>query len=204
ALAGSFRLVLPYGTLPKDVVNLSTTFGPFFLAQCFNWALYGILTLQLYIYWLRFPKDLTYIKVLVYSVFFLDTFFIILITHAAWRVLVSYWGDVNILHELDWTWATLPISSGVVSMIVQLFFVYRIWKLSKKFTMPFIIAMVTVAQCVFAFKTGFLAYHVRTFHYIRDLLPGFWLGGSILADVLICVTPCPHSLEFADGLQRHR
>ena len=30
--------------------------------------------------------------------------------------------------------------------------------------------------------------HNKTFHYIRDFLPGFWLVGSIIADVLICAT----------------
>lgn len=34
--------------------------------------------------------------------------------------------------------------------MVQLFFVYRIWKLSKKATMPIIITVITVTQCAFA------------------------------------------------------
>jgi hypothetical protein len=84
-----------------------------FLAQCFNWALYGVLLLQIYLYYLRFPKDLTYIKVLVYTVLTLDTFFMACITHAAWQVLVQNWGDVNILHSLPWTWSMVPIGSGV-------------------------------------------------------------------------------------------
>jgi len=44
----------------------------------------------------------------------------------------------------------------VVSCIVQLFFVYRIWKLSKKYTMPIIISVVTLAQCAFAIETGII------------------------------------------------
>jgi hypothetical protein len=130
------HVTLPYGVLPSDVVDVSTVFGPFvsdlrslspcpnnissfrpliqqFLAQCFNWALYGVLALQVYIYWLRFPKDLSYIKTLVYVVFVLDTFFMATITHAGWQVLVQYWGDVNILHELPWTWGMVPVSTGV-------------------------------------------------------------------------------------------
>ena len=83
------------------------------MAQCFNWALYGILCLQVYIYWLRFPKDLSYIKALVYIVFLLDTFFMATITHAAWQVLVQNWGDINILHLLPWTWAMVPVGTGV-------------------------------------------------------------------------------------------
>lgn len=84
-----------------------------FLAQCFNWALYGVFLLQVYIYYIRFPKDLTYIKVLVYTVLVLDSFFMGAITHAAWQVLVQSWGDINILHELPWTWAMVPVGSGV-------------------------------------------------------------------------------------------
>ncbi|KAF8309125.1 hypothetical protein DL93DRAFT_2046483, partial [Clavulina sp. PMI_390] len=158
------------------------------LAQCFNWTLFGILCLQVYIYTLRFSKDLTYIKTLVYTVFALDLFFMAAITHAGWAVLVANWGDVNILHLLPWTWAMVPVNSGVVSCIVQLFFAYRIWKLSKSWKMPTLIALITITQCVFAIITGTIAAHVRTFHYIRDFLPGVWLVGSITADVLISAT----------------
>lgn len=127
------HVTLPYGVLPSAVINVGTVLGPFvrrsqheglhasslityplqFLAQCFNWALYGVLALQVYIYYVRFPKDLSYIKWLVYIVFILDSFFMACITHAAWEVLVQNWGDVNILHELPWTWAMLPVGSGV-------------------------------------------------------------------------------------------
>ncbi|KAF8338725.1 uncharacterized protein EI90DRAFT_2404687 [Cantharellus anzutake] len=182
------HVTLPYGELPKDVINLGTMLGPFFLGQCFNWALFGILCLQIYIYYLRFPNDHKWIKTLAYGTFTLDTFFIICMTHAGWRVLVAYWGDVNIFHELTWTWALLPFSSGFVSMIVQLFFVYRIYRLSHSFAMPFIITMVTVTQCAFAIRTSIIAHNVRSFRYIRDFLPAFWLGGSILADILISST----------------
>lgn len=182
------HVTLPYGVLPSEVINVGTVLGPFFLAQCFNWALYGVFVLQCYIYYIRFPKDLTYIKVLVYTVLVLDSFFMGAITHAAWQVLVQSWGDINILHELPWTWAMVPVGSGVVSCIVQLFFVYRIWKLSRKWTMPIIISVVTLAQCAFAIVTGVIAVHNKTFHYIRDFLPGFWLVGSIIADILICAT----------------
>ena len=79
---------------------------------------YGFLLLQVYIYYLRFPKDLTYIKVLVYTVLILDTFFMACITHAGWVVLVSNWGDLNILHLLPWTWAMLPVGTGLSEFYV--------------------------------------------------------------------------------------
>ncbi|KAF8301476.1 hypothetical protein DL93DRAFT_502485 [Clavulina sp. PMI_390] len=179
------HITLPYGVLPSAVIDVSTVLGPFFLAQCFNWALYGVLLLQIYIYSIRFPKDLTYIKVLVYTTLILDSFFMACVTHSGWVVLVSAWGDVNVIHDLPWTWAMVPIGSGIVSCLVQLFFVFRIWKLSKKYTMPIIIAAITLAQCAFSIVTGGLT---KGFKYIRDFLPGFWLIGSILADILICVT----------------
>ncbi|KAF8324012.1 hypothetical protein DL93DRAFT_2049232, partial [Clavulina sp. PMI_390] len=154
----------------------------------FNWALFGVLLLQIYIYTLRFPKDLTYIKVLVYTVLVLDSFFMGCITHSGWAVLVGNWGDVNVIHNLPWTWAMVPVGSGVVSCLVQLFFVFRIWKLSRNYTMPIIIAVITLAQCAFSIVTGALAIESKGFRYIREFLPGFWLVGSIIADILICGT----------------
>lgn len=45
---------------------------------------------------------------------------------------------------------------AIVSMLVQFFFAWRIWKLSKSYYMPLLISLVTLTQCAFAIKTGFI------------------------------------------------
>jgi hypothetical protein len=45
--------------------------------------------------------------------FFFETLFTVLMTIAAWSMFGSGWGDVSILLQLNWTWGTLPLVSGV-------------------------------------------------------------------------------------------
>ncbi|KAH9837894.1 uncharacterized protein C8Q71DRAFT_567574 [Rhodofomes roseus] len=97
-----------------------------------NWMLQGVLTVQVYFYYLQFPQDPLRLKVLVYGLFISEWVQWGLVTEDAFITFVSnassgiveYYTVVN-------EWFSLPIMCAIVSVVVQCFFAWRIWGLSR-------------------------------------------------------------------------
>ncbi|ETW77570.1 hypothetical protein HETIRDRAFT_247449, partial [Heterobasidion irregulare TC 32-1] len=104
--------------------------GPRLLGILFNWGLLGILTTQLYIYYLNFPKDRRAVKLLVYTLYFLDWAQTCSATYDAFQWFVYGWGDIHALYDLFTGFLNIPILSSTVAGAVQIFFGWRIWMFS--------------------------------------------------------------------------
>ncbi|KAJ3810958.1 hypothetical protein F5876DRAFT_40697, partial [Lentinula aff. lateritia] len=85
----------------------------------FNWSLLGVLTTQVYIYYLNFPKDLKWHKVLVYIVYLLDWAQTCSATYDTFHWFVYGWGSIDALYDLYSTFLNVPILSSVIAAIVQ-------------------------------------------------------------------------------------
>ncbi|EEB91836.1 hypothetical protein MPER_09740, partial [Moniliophthora perniciosa FA553] len=68
----------PMVPIPPDI---GANAGPVLVAYFLIWFFYGILCLQLYLYYQAFPFDPKFLKVIVYLMFTLETLQTILITH---------------------------------------------------------------------------------------------------------------------------
>lgn len=83
---------------------------------------------QCYYYFNRYKEDSFWIKTLVFLVWALDTTHQGLITHTAYTYLVTEYGDLAFLGEIVPTLLIEVIVSGLVVLLVQSFFVLRVWK----------------------------------------------------------------------------
>ncbi|THU79370.1 hypothetical protein K435DRAFT_27502 [Dendrothele bispora CBS 962.96] len=109
-------------------VNLAAVAGPLLIGELLHWGLFGTLTVQIYLYYLTpFPRDKTILKVMAYFVYTLELVQTILVTNDAFRAYGSGFGNYDELTAMHTYWLTVPIMSGIVSLIGQLFFGYRIW-----------------------------------------------------------------------------
>jgi len=169
-------------------INLGLELGPLFLAHCFNWGLYGLLALQVFLYYGSFVNDPRSHKILVYTVFFIDTVSIACSTYSGYWVFVQNWGNVVVFHGLGWSWATVPASTGLVALIVQTFYAYRVYRVSqnKNWYIPVFIVVLAGISCGFSFAAANEVAHLQTFTYIRLLIPSIWLSFGIAADFLVC------------------
>ncbi|KAK0201050.1 hypothetical protein DFS33DRAFT_1099023 [Desarmillaria ectypa] len=112
-------------------VNIPLLTGPLVLAYMWGYGLYGVLLVQLYIYHITFRKDKIGFKIFVWSLFLLETVFTIFTTIAAWHTFGTGWGDPDALTKIDVSWEPLPALNGFIAAMVQSFYVYRIWTLTK-------------------------------------------------------------------------
>ncbi|KAJ7142366.1 hypothetical protein C8R44DRAFT_603564 [Mycena epipterygia] len=66
-----------------------------------HWALFGTLTIQLYLYYEAFPHDRLSTKCLVYTVFAIELVQTILITHDAFQTFGYGYGDIARLSAVN-------------------------------------------------------------------------------------------------------
>ena len=64
------------------------------------------------------------------------------------------WGQLSVLSDPYVNPIDLPIMAGLIAMIVQLYFTWRIWILSASLPLAVFIGAISVAQCVAGFVAG--------------------------------------------------
>ncbi|KAF5368265.1 hypothetical protein D9615_010364 [Tricholomella constricta] len=131
-MAAPVALLSPFvGALsPKYwcILLLTRAITPQFIGNLLNYALMGVLAMQVYFYTLTFQEDRLAIKSLVYLVFVLDIIQTCFSTHYFWQSLVDGWGDTSPAIAA-WSLGTLTPLAGSIAFIVQSFFAWRIWVL---------------------------------------------------------------------------
>ncbi|KAK0497853.1 hypothetical protein EDD18DRAFT_123048 [Armillaria luteobubalina] len=154
-----------------------------------NWALYGALCVQIYIYHISFPKDPILSKFLIYLLLALETLQTVLFTVDLFDIFATHFGQVDVLRDVHSLWFSVPIMTGLIGGIVQLFYCYRISVLSKSRVLAASIGAIAFAQFVAAVIEGHLQYTYGLYSKQsrqNSLVPCLvWLAGSALCDIII-------------------
>ncbi|KAI0253513.1 hypothetical protein BJV78DRAFT_182548 [Lactifluus subvellereus] len=157
--------------------------APMLFGPLFNWALYGVLCVQTYVYSYNFPDDKRLLKLLAYFVFLLETAQTALTGADAYYWFMAGFGDLGSLMKPWFARIDIAVMDGVISFIVQVFFGYRIWTLNRRlWWLCLIIAALSVTQAIGAFWDGFMGKS----NVIKPSLY-LWFSSSVLADILIAV-----------------
>jgi len=178
------RAMSESSSIPPDIVRVT---APILFGPMINWALYGVLCVQTYVYSYNFPDDRRYLKALAYFVFLVET-----VQTALTGADVYYWfmagfGDLSRLEKSNFSAIDSPTLDAIISFIVQGFFCYRIWTLNKKaWWLALVIAILAVIQAIGAAWGGIKAVTLGTYSVVKPA-QYLWLITSALADVLIAV-----------------
>ncbi|KAF9262841.1 hypothetical protein L218DRAFT_928877 [Marasmius fiardii PR-910] len=165
--------------------------GPLLLGYLLNYGLYGILSVQVYVYYNAFANDRTAIKAIVYGVYIVETMQTIMITWNAFQNFVFGFGKSSALDAINLSWFACCLIDGAVAFTVQTYFAYRIHLLSKSRLLAGLIVFMSVAQFGGALTTAILAKIIGLFSKIRNrtfIGVAFWLGGSAACDITIAVS----------------
>ncbi|KDR72608.1 hypothetical protein GALMADRAFT_756283 [Galerina marginata CBS 339.88] len=160
------------------------------ISALITWGLQGILCVQVYNYYLSFPKDPLYMKLLVYFSLALEIAQTLMVTHDTYEVFAAGYGDLLGLNNLHLLWLTLPTLGGVVGLLCHLTFAYRISLLSESKITGGVISALALCASISAFtfggklaNAGVLSKTVVV-KYIY-LTCGIWNGSGALCDVFI-------------------
>ncbi|KAI0028535.1 hypothetical protein K488DRAFT_89637 [Vararia minispora EC-137] len=180
--------------LPSSVrPSIDGTVGAMFVGTLLSAVLYGATAMQCYWYFLEYYNDPLRFKVLVGLVLITDTVHQMLITHSVYDYAVIHYNVPSYLDHLAWSVVVEVFFNGATAVLVQGFFVVRIFYMSRKNWM----LSAAVSVFVLAQFVAHLAYvgrgmQLNTFEELREIKI---LSISInlltaITDVFITVTMC--------------
>ncbi|KAJ7118906.1 hypothetical protein C8R44DRAFT_878439 [Mycena epipterygia] len=167
---------------------------PLFIGTVLNWALLGALVVQAcklphYIYFLAFPNDRPFSKILVVSILVAELLQTLGDSRDTIRVFGAGWGNPEILDEVGWAWFSVPVLGSIIACAGQIFFAWRIYIIGNNSVyIPIVIAIVTAVQLGAGVWTGVDISRAREFSVLQFHLlspPIVWLAGTALADLII-------------------
>ncbi|KAJ6546850.1 hypothetical protein B0H19DRAFT_1379251 [Mycena capillaripes] len=163
---------------------------PVLVGTLVNWALQGALFVQIYIYFLAFPKDKLFHKLVVVFIVVAEILQTLGDTKDAIRIFGDGYGNPEALELVGWAWFSTPIAGSIIACVGQLFFAWRIFVLSNKLYIPALVAVVTLFQFGAGIWTGVLICRAKTFFQLQFYTlkpPAAWFSATALADLIIVV-----------------
>lgn len=94
--------------------------------------MYGILCLQVYIFFDRFTKERALLKYSVAALWAFSTFYLALVIHPLYIFLIKDFANPKALLNLPWSVAAGVIPTCITNAIVRCWYTYRIWILSEQ------------------------------------------------------------------------
>ncbi|KAH8998281.1 hypothetical protein EDB86DRAFT_828495 [Lactarius hatsudake] len=172
---------------PTASPEVTKVAAPLLFGSLFNWALYGALCVQIYVYSYNFPKDPRSVKFLAYFIFVLETVQTALTGADIYYWFVTGFGDVERLGNSHFTPIDAPIMTAVSSLTVQGYFCYRIWMLmNRRSWICWIIAVNAVIQAAAEIWLSITSLMAEKF-VISKTGVYLWSIPSAIADILIAV-----------------
>ncbi|GLB38883.1 hypothetical protein LshimejAT787_0600450 [Lyophyllum shimeji] len=167
--------------------SVQLLFGPMLIGVFFNMILYGILLVQMYTYYQLYKKDAPWIRFLVWYLFIIETANTAFDMFIMYEPLIIRYGSPDGTKFFPTLFASEPLVIVAVSTPIQLFFAWRIMKLTKSIWIPIAIALFGVVSLGGGIWTGVKITIVKLFARKPELHnPALvWFLSSCVADVLI-------------------
>ncbi|EAU85428.2 hypothetical protein CC1G_12567 [Coprinopsis cinerea okayama7 len=171
------------------------TFGAMLVGVWIAIAMYGMTTLQTYYYYYHYPKDRMSIKILVGSIWALDTLHVIFMCHAMYYYLIKNFGNTLPLAAGNWSLISSITINVVIAFVVQAFFTQRIYALCRrrKWLITGVIGFTVLGHFVFGIETVVFIYIKKEFSRLREMQYYAAVPFAIfvvLSDVLISAALC--------------
>ncbi|KAK0483070.1 hypothetical protein EDD18DRAFT_1084260 [Armillaria luteobubalina] len=155
-----------------------------------HWGLFGTLSIQLYLYYLAFPKDRRFVKYLVYGIYIVEMAQTILVTYNAYMILGYDFSGLDAFTDKHFNWLAVPIMGGIAASVGQGFYAYRIFILSRSRIVVAFITFVSLIGFVAAIIAGVCTFQEKytDAHDQRvDISIGILYAGYALCDIAIAI-----------------
>ncbi|KAJ6536305.1 hypothetical protein B0H19DRAFT_1271095 [Mycena capillaripes] len=184
-------------TSPGDALDipfpLSTTVGALEIGVLFGVFLFGVLTVQMYIYFDRFPNDPTSFKFMVGLGWILDCGHTISICHFIYIITVTQYGQPALLAIPPKSLDASILLSGLIGPLEQGWFTYRLHRFTKTLPLPLIcviLSLLRVGGSIALFAFSFMeptiqGYDTRVMWIIEAVVI---VGAAV--DVILAVALC--------------
>ncbi|KAH9071164.1 hypothetical protein EDB83DRAFT_2673882 [Lactarius deliciosus] len=183
---------------PGDIARIA---APLFFSLLVNWGLYGILCVQTCmipvprklsppthpradVYSYNFLNDRLLTKSLVYFVFALETTQTALTGADGFFWFVGGFGDFERLKNSHFAPIDVPIMTTFIAFMVQIYFCYRIWTLTRNVWLCSIITVTSIGAAIGSAWGGFVSIIDGKYAVSKPAIY-LWSISSTVADILI-------------------
>jgi len=140
------------------------TFGNTIGALVFGWGIsslvFGMLCVQVWRYYQRYPNDHWSYKVLVFALWALEALHQAFVAHTTWYYVVENFGNVFVLLKPPvWSLCVQTVLGSLVGSIVKICFAMRVWKFSRG---NYLVTGLIIGMVVAQFATA-IVYTIKTF-----------------------------------------
>ncbi|TFK35590.1 hypothetical protein BDQ12DRAFT_668460 [Crucibulum laeve] len=118
---------------------------------------------------------------------------LVLMTHTIYTAMVLGYGTFQYLLQTPWSSPSAPAINGIISMLIQIFFAWRIWVLKNDkvgYIITGIIIAIAMLQCSssIAVTVKYIQIGRVPSRFAELTMPStLWLSGSLVCDTLISV-----------------
>ncbi|KAL0961330.1 hypothetical protein HGRIS_006287 [Hohenbuehelia grisea] len=161
--------------------------GYMLIGLLLNMFLYGILTTQVYLYYINYKSDKLWIKLLVSFLYLLDTLDSFFGCFYLYTALIVHFDDPPFLARATWVFSTDPILTGIIASLVQLFFGWRIRTLTGRNWLFSLVIVCAFVGGVGAIVTTIEVLETPNFVDFRNFkaVVILWLVSECLGDIII-------------------
>ncbi|KAG1762606.1 hypothetical protein EDD22DRAFT_891152 [Suillus occidentalis] len=180
---------------PIPRIDIGRTFGALFIGVTFAAVLFGLSSVQVFVYFQTHKgSGTTFYKLAVIFLWILDALHLSLIVHCVYYYLVINYTNVGALTEIVWSFKLQIIIDVLIIYGVHMLYVYRIWIISKgrSRSFPIVAGAIVLSGSGVAIVLIWALYRCRVF---SDLIKIEWstymaLGAITFADVVIASSLC--------------
>ncbi|PBK82217.1 hypothetical protein ARMGADRAFT_1171066 [Armillaria gallica] len=180
--------------------------GPTLVGSLLHWGLFGTLSVQLYLYYLAFPKDRRSIKYLVYGVYIVEFVQTMFITNDTFARFGYGFGELEALTEVQFSYLVVSILGTISTSVGQGFYAYRIYILSRSQIVPVFVICVSLNSFVAATITSVYYFQAGDLAKLNDRETSISLviscGGYALCDIVIAICMTYYLMRSTTGFRR--
>jgi len=167
--------------------------------------LFGIVTVQVYIYNRAYPKDSRFIKLLVAAVWLLELGHTIATSHAVYLEIIKKFGNPALLARMPNSMAISILMEGLVTFLVEGFFTFRIYCMYRThyfaFFCWFLASLRLVASIAYFIVCFVPPANTELFTVFEDkwswLVETLQIMGAVI-DVMIAIALCAYYIRNND------
>ncbi|QRW04468.1 transmembrane protein [Ceratobasidium sp. AG-Ba] len=177
---------------------LDDTFGATYIGVVLATFLYGIMTLQSYIYWVRYVHDSMFDRLFVVALWVIDTLQLVFICHMQYWYVIDNYANPVALQFNDWSFNMEVGLTAIITFMVQGFFARRAWYFTSRIgnrnvatqktrVLGILIGIISFTQLGFGMGCFGMVWVLKRWTQFIDYnwLVAGWLASAALCDVLI-------------------
>ncbi|KAF9259078.1 hypothetical protein L218DRAFT_963948 [Marasmius fiardii PR-910] len=163
------------------------------MTSFFHWGLFGILTLQIFLYHKAFPKDKLAIRAISYLIYAMEASQTALVSRKVYLLCGQRFGNTDLFlrSRIDGADAAFVAKTGLVGALCQCFSAWRIWVLSRSKPMVTSVVLLSLLSTFATFYGGVdilrLPAHDIKLNLPKDPSTIIWASSSALCDTTIAI-----------------